>query len=118
LAVRQGVKKILYSQTRISVEFDYSHPFDGKNRPNSFDSPVPRLETDTPAPHAPQKQKGSGRLCDQTPVQQFDSFKVAEVRVSDKTVLFTFPNIAHNFWANYRLIKQYHIRETETSNRF
>jgi hypothetical protein len=41
---------------------------------------------------------------------------MAEIVGRPKTLVpFSFPNIAHNVWDNYRLTGQYHLRQSKLS---
>ena len=103
---------MVYGKESIAVDFMYEAQPDGKDRPNQGGlAAAPRAaakQTPLPAKIAgPNSFTGIGSH------PRFESSLNVDVSLPKKTFRFTFPNIAHSFWDNYRLTKDYYIRRAE-----
>ena len=107
LLVRRCIGSVRYSKKSIGVDF----AIDG-------DSPSAGGGSESEAGRgcAAPKKKESNRL------NQLDSDFEFETRKNGGDsgalptfVAITYPNIAHNFWDNYRLTGQYHLRQSKLS---
>lgn len=62
------------------------------------------------------KKKDPNRTNQLEPSLPLLTDKMAEIVGRPKTLVpFSFPNIAHNVWDNYRLTGQYHLRQSKLS---
>jgi site-specific DNA recombinase len=110
LAIRQRIAGISYSKETVGVNFIFARPPDGKSK--SEDSHTTAAPSAAP-PFCPpaQKQKRPGRNLRPDPFLEFVSHEmVGTLCPLQKTVMFSFPNIAHNYWDHYRLTGEFYVR--------
>ena len=63
------------------------------------------------------KTKGPDRVVQSSPFGQFVFAKNGGISSNFKTIVpLTFPNIAHDYWENYRLTSEYYIRRSNLSS--
>jgi hypothetical protein len=98
------------SKDTISVEFFYTRPPDGKSLAEEPSSPSARSAENFLGRPARRQQKGPGRCARPDPLVQFDTERMWSKLATPPTVTLTFPNIAHKYWDNYRLTKEFYVR--------
>ena len=116
LAVRQGIKGILYSKTRIAVEFIYSRPPDGKSLSDQSDSAAALRAAPAflpPADFFSDQQKRPDPVKDQAFLMGVGPHQMVEYSSAWFTLGVPFPNITHNFWDHYRLTGQFNVRSVK-----
>ena len=110
MSVRQRIEKVYYGKESITARFRLSLPPDGESplkevpsSPGSAVSPV------FPRPPA-ENSKGSNLIERSDPFNEFETNKMWSGSSRPPTIDITIPNIAHDYWQNYRLTGDYNVR--------
>jgi hypothetical protein len=110
LAVRQGIAKVIYGKDNITVRFRWGLSTDGKEATGSSPSvSAPGLSA-PPAVCPPENERRPGPLLGTDPHFQFATEKMWSGSSRPPTIDITIPNIAHDYWQNYRLTGDYNVR--------
>jgi hypothetical protein len=134
LAVRRNIHQVHYGKDSIGVDFilgrplgtpesDVAPPPDGKSLVNQNLTSVPHSGTKSFCPPArtsesslcpsAENRKSPTAFGDWTYAPGSSRGKMERFSSSIRTVRLTFPNIAHSFWDNYRLSKEFYIRRAK-----
>jgi hypothetical protein len=116
-AVRRRIRGIRYSRGTVTVDFGWENPPDGKTG-TEWESSAPALRAGggDSSGFAP-KTKRPDSFGKSGPFGQFVSEKMSRDSLLSRTVPLSFPNIAHDYWDNYRLTKEFYIRPDKPSTK-
>ena len=117
LAVRRRIRGIRYSRGTVTVDFGWENPPDGKTGTESnLSAPALRAGGGEPLGFEP-KTKRPDSFGKSGPFGQFVSGNWSGGFLLSRTVPLSFPNIAHDYWDNYRLTKEFYIRPDKPSTK-
>jgi hypothetical protein len=109
LSVRQGIEKVFYGKDSITVRFRWSRPPVCKFVSEESDSAAALSAAPPALPPAGQKERPDS-LSESSPSSSVRVIQKVEQIERPQTIDLTFPNIAHDYWDNYRLTGEYYVR--------
>jgi hypothetical protein len=110
LAVRLHIQEIRYSKERVCVDVRMGRPTVGESDSEQTHSAA-TLSAGPSSFSSPEIRKGPVRISQTDPVPQFVGFVNGGVYERPPIVIpLSFPNLSHNYWENYKLTGEYHVK--------